>query len=208
MKLNTFHSREAASSAVADRIAAELSPILAHDATASIALSGGTSPIRCYEQLAKTHLPWARVHVTLTDERCVARDHADSNERLLRQHLLTGCAEPAKFVAMQDLTFAAPFSVVLVGMGEDGHFASIFPDSCERPAAIDTTQAPTVLQTSTAASPHRRMTLNLTALTYTSALLLLAFGEVKKRHLLQPNSLPVDALLAQKRTPIEVFWAA
>ncbi len=208
MILNTFDSRNAASSAVAKRITDELTHALTTEETVYAALSGGTSPLGCYEQLANSKLPWNRVCVSLTDERCVPGNHADSNERMLRQHLLTACAEPANFVAMQDLTFATQFSVVLVGMGEDGHFASIFPDASERQTAIDTNQAPTVLQTSTAASPHRRITLNLSALTYTSALLLLAFGESKKRHLLNPGGLPVDALLAQTRTPVEVFWAA
>ncbi len=208
MNFSTFDSREAASAAAAARIAAELRATLDRVGTAYTALSGGTSPLRCYQQLASARLSWRDVRITLTDERCVPGDHPDSNERMLREHLLSGGAHQASFVPMNDLTFAEPFSVVLVGMGDDGHFASIFPDASELGLAVDTTRPPAVVRTSTAASPYRRETLNLSALTYTNALLLLAFGDSKRRHLLQPDKLPIDALLRQARVPVDVFWAA
>ena len=105
----------------------------------------------------------------------------------------------------------APFACTLLGMGEDGHFASLFPDYANLARALDSHAPPGFVAVSTAASPHPRISMNLAALLESREILLLIFGEAKKRVLRRagkPHSrLPVARLLAQSRTPVRIIWA-
>ena len=225
--LEEFDSREAASRAAADAMEAALRRRLAGDADATLVVSGGSTPGRTFEILATRELPWSRVHVVPSDERCVPPDHADSNERLLRETLLTGAAGESRLqplsggnpdhaenaaefdAAVRRLPF--PFACSLLGMGEDGHFASLFPDAdnLEEGLNVDSTQL--VLPIATAASPHPRMTLTLAALSRSDTIVLLVFGDAK-RQLIEAASqsndgLPIAYLLRQKRAPLQIIWA-
>src|SRR3546814_3380269 len=87
---------------MARRIAMILGDAIAQRGVAAIALSGGRSPRPVLEALAGAALDWDKVIVTLVDERWVAPDHADSNERLVRETLLQGKAAAARFVPMKN----------------------------------------------------------------------------------------------------------
>lgn len=113
----------------------------------AVTLAGGSTPKRAYELLARTHrsnLDWSKVHVFFGDERTVPPDHEDSNYRMARQALLShvsvgsvhrmrGELDPSEAAALyeEELTrfFGGPprFDLVLLGIGEDGHTASLFP---------------------------------------------------------------------------------
>lgn len=144
--------------ALAQRLAHDVAGVLGRAiderGTASLVVSGGGTPKPMFQVLA-THdeLDWSKVTVTLADERAVPVDHADSNERFVHEHLLVGAAAKARFVSLlpQDVSNLADlgpvaarvdaigdrFDVVMLGMGGDGHTASLFPDAPELESAMD-----------------------------------------------------------------------
>jgi 6-phosphogluconolactonase len=223
-----FASREKASINAAEFIVNSLSRDLSSNDSASIVVSGGSTPGQCFTNLSTANIDWQRVRVFLSDERWVPPDHPDSNEKLVREHLLVDAAKQANMygVYRQDTTIEqrckeieydiyelrAPFTSVLLGMGNDGHFASLFPDISGLAAALDLDTKMFCLPVHTGASIYPRVSLTLSALCRSGQILLLIFGE-EKRQLLERakssnNAYPVSRLLAQDRTPVHVFWAA
>lgn len=222
-----FADREAASAAAAERIAAALERRLEAQGEASLVVSGGTTPVACFEALAKTVLDWSGVRVVLSDERWVPPDDDDSNEKLVRNVLLRDRAADAGLLAVYrdgatpagraaELDEALrhgpfPFACALLGMGSDGHFASLFPDAEALEDGLDPDSRTLCLPVTTAASPHPRISLSLSALSRSDEVLLLIFGDDKWQTLTQAKSaadaLPVSRLLTQKRAPVSVYWA-
>ncbi len=220
-------NRDAASAKAADYIRAALCRRLDTGTEATLVVSGGTTPSRCFEILAASDLPWERIHVTLSDERWVPPTHADSNERMLRETLLTGAASKARFLPLHDPECSIetvsesldealrrapfPFACALLGMGEDGHFASLFADAENLPEALDADGTRLALPITTKASPHARITLTLAALARSDEIVLLAFGDAKRKVLDEAmgssDRYPVSHLLWQKRAPVRVVWA-
>lgn len=222
-----FETREAASVAAAARIHAALTHRLSQQKGASLVVSGGTTPGRCLEELAHLATEWDRVHVLLSDERWVPADDDNSNERLVRETLLVNGAAVARFQpaysANEDVgarcisleteirALPFPFACSLLGMGADGHFASLFPDAENLSEGLDVDSDKLCIPVSTAASPHPRISLTLAALSRSDEIVLLFFGDEKravyedaKR---QANGYPVSRLLRQKRAPVHVYWA-
>lgn len=226
-KLLEFLDADTAAAALAQHVAARLKADLAQQEQAVLVVSGGRSPVPFFHALAAQPLDWARVLVTLADERWVPPDHPDSNEALVRRHLLSGRAAAARLVPLwseaatpeagaQALAPALaalprPFSQVVLGMGEDGHVASLFPDAPELQDGLRT--AAPALAVHPGRAPHPRLSLSLSALLQTRDLALLVSGEAKARLLAEAlgsgpvTELPVRALLRQTAVPVSVFWA-
>ncbi len=223
-----FETRDAAAEAAAEIIRKAVKRRLAATDEATIVLSGGSSPLGVFAELNAMDLPWGRLHVTLSDERWVPADHEDSNERMLYDALLgNGGAREATFfplfeadtdvethsevLSKQIRLLPFPFACSLLGMGEDGHFASLFPDADNLAAGLDTENPDLVIPVQTAASPHPRISLTLSALSRSDAIVLLIFGdkklEVLNAAIEEPDRYPAGTLLRQKRAPVHVLWA-
>jgi 6-phosphogluconolactonase len=225
MNEHFFDTRLEASEAAAKRMAELLSNRLDNQAEASIIVSGGTTPGQCLAALAKTPLDWQRVQVALSDERWVPADHEDSNEKLVRESLLVNEAATAQLLpvyaagvspeqrceALQNPLPALPFSCSLIGMGTDGHFASLFPDAEQLALGLDVECGRLYIPVTTKASPHPRISMTLAGISRSDEIALLFFGEEKldvyKKALESTNGFPVSRLLRQKRAPVRLFWA-
>jgi 6-phosphogluconolactonase len=214
---------------LANRIAADLKAALAARGTASLILSGGRSPIKLFEQLRKHDLDWSRVWISLADERWVDAHDAASNERLVREALLEDRAAAARFIGLKnaaataDLGAAAaweacaaiprPFDLVVLGMGDDGHTASLFPGSPHLAGALDEAAAPGCIGMRAPTAPEDRLSMNLAALLASRHIVILITGLSKWSTYgaaVQPGNvdqMPVRAVLRQRRTPVDVIWS-
>lgn len=203
-------TREAIVRLVVEHMSAALKRRLAVDPRVSLIVSGGSTPAPVYELLSGEILDWCRVDVCLTDERCVDRSHSASNERMLRERLLINLASAANFVPLETAAVAAlpkPSACTLLGMGEDGHFASLFPGSAALQVALDTATSEPVVCVADAPDRLERISLTLRQLVASDKLMLLVFGRRKREILHAPEAYPVQSLLAQTISPVHVFWA-
>lgn len=229
IEFRSFESRSDASAAAAELLSSLVKTALASSATskASLVVSGGSTPGPCFDLLSAEPLDWSRVTVLPSDERWVAADDADSNENLIRRRLLQGRAQQGKVLSFfragveaaqapclieRDLSgLTQPFSASLLGMGEDGHFASLFPDFDGLQQALDPSGKAACVMVQTAGSPHLRISLTLSALLNSMHTVLLIFGEAKRivfeTAIAGGSSYPIDALLHQTRRPLTAIWA-
>lgn len=216
-----FGRPEAMAAALAAEIGERLSDAVVERGRAAMVVTGGSTPGPVYDALSKIDLPWKAVWITLSDERWLPPDHPDSNERLVRDRLLRGKATAAHLAPLKtdeatpaeaceaiDARVAAlprPFDVVLLGMGSDGHIASLFPGD----AALDPVKAASVVAVNRpgAAGSAQRLSLSLSALTDTRWIALVLRGADKLERLRAPAGTPVAALLAQDLAPVEAFWS-
>jgi 6-phosphogluconolactonase len=215
---------------IAEHIANALRAAIAARGQASLAVSGGKSPIAMFEALREQDLDWSQVSVVLVDERVVQRDHEASNTALVARHLLHGKAAAARFFpffrelapqfnaeVLDALVLDAtertaalpwPLDVAVLGMGEDAHTASLFPGAPGFARAIATDDRLAWVVPDTA--PHARLTLTLSALLASRELVLSIGGEAKlavyRRAAEQADAaLPVSLVLNQTQTPVSVW---
>lgn len=224
-----FDDRAALDQQLCNEIAAQLRSTLAQRDRASLVVSGGSTPIGLFEALSQQQLDWSRVIVTLADERWVGCYSADSNERLVRQHLLQNQAAVARFIGLktaavnpeagaeqcQQLLSELPgtLDVVILGMGEDGHTASFFPGADALASALDPHSSQDCLALTPLTAPHARMTLSLARLLRCGQLYLHLCGEAKLPVLERAmqsgpvEEMPVRAILRQTQSPLAIYWA-
>jgi len=193
-----IESPVALAEALADTIVERLTDAINTQGSASLVVSGGSTPKPLFEALRVRDLPWSKVSITLADERWVPESDADSNAAFVKSTLLQDKAAAAKFISLyidgaspeegvgqvhtnlQGL--AQPITVLVLGMGGDGHTASLFPDApgTER-AMVETESLVSIVKPTTV--PQARITLTLPALMNASCQLLHITG-AQKRELL------------------------
>lgn len=227
--MHAFEDRAALASALADRVSADLKAAIAARGTASLAVSGGSTPKQFFEALSTRPIDWDRVTVTLVDERFVGPDHDRSNHLLVRTHLLQNAAAGADFVPLYHpaasaeeaaalatarlSTFGKPFDVVILGMGNDGHTASFFPGGNHLAEALDASAPRRVMTMEAQGAGEPRLTLSFTALHDARLLVIHIEGAEKKAVLDKALSgtdeaeMPVRAVLERAGTAPDIYWA-
>jgi 6-phosphogluconolactonase len=210
LNLTEYSSRESASSAAAEFLGGHLKKTLELQSRAVLMVSGGSSPVVCLGRLSEYPLVWSRVDVTLTDERLVSVTDDASNEKMVRETLITNAASHAQFCelsATNSELIASARPVCLVGMGEDGHFASIFPDNTMLDQLVNPKAEPAAIDITTKASSYPRRTVNLAMVLQSRVILLLVYGDKKRQVLDAPSGLPVHHLIQQSKAPVNIYWA-
>jgi 6-phosphogluconolactonase len=222
----TLHTRADEASCVrelAAAIAATLGRAIGEQGRAGLAVSGGRSPIALFKELSNAALDWPRVDISLVDERFVAPSDPDSNEGLVRRYLLQGRAAQARFAGLvtdpanieacleRANQPAGELTLALLGMGEDGHTASLFPRAPELPQALDPAQALRYVRMTPASAPHLRISMTLAALRRARHRILFIGGAAKRAVLEQAapaptTAMPVSFVLNLPDAPIDVYW--
>lgn len=221
MELVTYADSEMMMIEVAQRLAGELRQALQSADTASIAVSGGTTPGPVYDSLCAADLDWDRVSVMLTDERWVPEESPRSNTRLLRQRLLVGKAAAARFLPLYAPTETPeegiaeladairevlPLTTCLLGMGEDMHTASIFPGADRLEEAL--TGEVILVPMRAPGAPEPRVTLSAAVLGRAIERHIVIIGPEKREALERARSLPPEeAPVAALLKGAMVHWA-
>jgi len=224
-----FANNAELAAALAQDVAGRLHTAIAARGHALLALSGGTTPVQFMRALSGQPLDWPRVIVTLCDERWVPPQHERSNARLMGETLLQGAASAARFVPLyvdapdpeSGLAQAAariaalplPIDAAVLGLGLDGHTASLFPDGDRIDAALDAHGAALVLPMRSPTAGEPRITLTLPVLVAARALYLHIEGPEKKHVFARaieaedaPPRSPLRALLQHAGAPLAVYW--
>ena len=210
---------------LADRVAEVLRQAIEADGQASLLGSGGRSPSPFFEALSARELDWQRVQVGLVDERWVAPDQEGSNEALVRRHLLQGPAaaatvlglyqpaasleEAARLAGRALAALKRPIDAVVLGMGEDGHTASLFPGSPNLALALAGTCAEPCMAMLAPVAPHPRISLTWPLLARARLRCLAIQGPAKLETLRQalradPLRMPIRAFLGDG---LEIHWS-
>jgi 6-phosphogluconolactonase len=232
LEIHWFDDQPTLATALASAVANDLRAALQDQPLATLAVSGGRSPVPVFEVLREQDLDWPRVIVTLVDERWVPENDPASNEALVRSHLLQDRAAAARFVPLYTGAVSAeaaekilaatfrdlplPFAAVILGLGDDGHTASLFPGSphLREGLALGRTVAetPPCLAQVGAVAPTERISLTLPWTLYARRIYLQFAGAAKIEVFETAQSgpdlrYPVSFVLHQTQTSVAVFAA-
>ncbi len=217
---------------LAASIADDLIEAVARDGRAAIAVSGGSTPVRLFEALSTSTVPFHSVVVALVDERWTSVER-DRNETLVRERLLKNAAAEASFLAPWDfrdqglraavdrlerigredkiIPPGRPFDVTVLGMGTDGHTASLFPDAKQLKHAVITSHSWAQLLPMRAPLP--RLSMTVSAIRASQRVILHIEGAEKREVLEAALAVPEEAvklpirLVADVCPQLEVWWS-
>ena len=225
-QINSFAERSILEQQFVQQVTDILTDAIALRGKATLAVSGGSTPLKFFQLLSKADIAWQHVTISLADERWVDVHDDASNTRLVQQNLCQNNAKQAQFFelkiadqltgdVLEQLNQAAvqqllPFDVLILGMGEDGHTASLFPCSEQLEQGLTTTDALLKVQPTTA--PHQRISFSLSALLHSKHIFLHVYGQSKKQVLEQAiagtdaTAMPIRAFLHDQQTTVTVLW--
>ena len=228
MSMLKFENTSALDAALSAKVSGMLSAAIATEGKASLVVSGGRTPVGFFHLLSQSDLDWSKVTIALADERWVDADHAASNEKLVRENLLINEAHKAEYLALktsaehaldgeaecqQRLNTVGRFTVVILGMGDDGHTASLFPGTETLARGLEMHSGADCIAVTPLDAPHQRMSMTLPRLLNTESLIIHISGASKQQVLTQANAgndvmeLPIRAILQQQATPVSIYWA-
>ena len=229
-----FENRQDMVTALETECVTALNQAIEDRGEATFMVSGGSTPEPLYKSLSNVDLDWESVYVALVDERWVNFDHDKSNEAFTVKHLIQNKAAVANLIGMKNTAetaqegladceaayqqLAQPFDITILGMGNDGHTASLFPhaqglEPALNPDSPELCAAIVAHQSEVTGTITERMTLSLAGLLRSKTLVLLITGDEKLAVLRKAQAgtdvaeMPIRAILQQDRVPVVVYWA-
>ena len=225
---NLLADESALTRAVCAHVVHTLGSALALGRQALLLVSGGHTPIPVFKALSDIGIDWSEVSVSLADERWVVTSDPDSNEALVRRLLLQNRAKDAHFVGLKNdavspqagwpqceaalNTLPWPADLLVLGMGDDGHTASLFPGAPELSDALAAESRKAIAITPPHA-PHARMSLTRHALLNTREILVHIQGDAKWAAYQKAKAdgpieeYPIRCVLHQDKVPTYVYWS-
>ncbi|ETK15954.1 6-phosphogluconolactonase [Pseudomonas sp. FH4] len=209
---------------LANDVAEQLRAAISARGEATLVVSGGRSPVAFFQNLARQGLDWSKVTITLADERWVPVEHADSNAGLLKKYLLQGPAAKARFLSLYsaaaNLDAAAEqadrllaelpaIDVLVLGMGDDGHTASLFPNSPNLADALKPDGTRRCWPMLAPSVPRQRLTMSRALLATANYTVLSIAGDSKLNTLSEALAsddvagMPIRAFL---QPTLEIYW--
>lgn len=209
---------------LATAVAEQLTKAIAANGVATLVVSGGRSPVAFFQSLAANTLDWSKVVISLADERWVPVEHADSNAGLLKRYLLQGPAAKARFLGLYNaaanleeaakatdvaLAELPAIDVLILGMGDDGHTASLFPNSPNLSEALNLDSQRRCLPMLAPTVPHQRLTLTRQLLASARLPILSISGQAKLdtlRAAVAGDDLAKMPIRAFLNSSLEIYW--
>lgn len=221
--LHTFATQQACNQALTEELASCIRQAFQNQQAVSLLLPGGNTPAGALQQLNQLDVAWADIHISPTDERWVAEGSEHSNAQMLATALpqatvldprLADSAQDSSVAWAQALQVHLPFTATLIGMGGDGHIASLFPGMPYLMPSMQLSEPPAALVGLAPNEPKVRLSLNLPMLCATRWLGILVFGE-RKRQMIDrvlandptTQALPIYHLLWNAPLPVHIYWA-
>lgn len=227
-QINSFKTKEELIESFSKKIIENLGEGIKKRASATLLVSGGSTPKPLFEKLSHSDIDWSCVKIGLVDERWVDENHKDSNAKLVKDFLLVNKASKATFIPLYQKGLKAqdsqekcsnlvrteffPCDVLILGMGDDGHTASLFPNKEELKDALDLSNESYCISMTPNDAPHTRMSLTLSAILKAQNLYLHIQGknkiEVYEKAIDEQDSTkyPIAAVLENEIKDIKVYY--
>ncbi|MDD3266171.1 MAG: 6-phosphogluconolactonase [Burkholderiales bacterium] len=222
MNLLKFNDNYTQAESLAQSVSLALTEIIKLQGYATLAVSGGKSPILFLQLLSKKSIEWNKVTITLVDERFTDVKSEDSNENMVRKNLLINNAETAFFtglVTTRDIIGCITnanlqiksIDVIVLGMGDDGHTASIFPCCNELDHALELDNAvEKYVVTKPISAKYQRIGLSLYGILDSKKIFVSISGLNKLNIITEADAkltktYPISYVLANKKS-LDVYW--